>query len=165
MPHKKFYPSGGTLGNCLVVCIWWALRKFDCFPGDAATDPILSRCGCGRCCIDSRWTQGRKRLEKLKKFLCTRNWTCFNLNYRRYLILNKYKEHVCEGLFIMMWLSRLGSFFLAQAFCFTAGAKDDSPICHTPTWLMALQDLNDYELFRACGPLYPAFAIESLTSY
>jgi len=29
---------------------------------------------------------------------------------------------------------------------------------------MALQDLNDYELFRACGPLYPAFAIESLTS-
>ena len=25
-------------------------------------------------------------------------------------------------------------------------------------------ELNDFELFRACGPLYPAFAIESLTS-
>ena len=26
------------------------------------------------------------------------------------------------------------------------------------------EELNDFELFRACGPLYPAFAIESLTS-
>ncbi|CAE7900162.1 unnamed protein product, partial [Symbiodinium microadriaticum] len=29
---------------------------------------------------------------------------------------------------------------------------------------MVLEELNDFELFRACGPLYPAFAIESLTS-
>ncbi|CAE7610067.1 unnamed protein product [Symbiodinium natans] len=27
-----------------------------------------------------------------------------------------------------------------------------------------VEGLNDYQLFRACGPLYPAFAIESLTS-
>ncbi|CAJ1395229.1 unnamed protein product [Effrenium voratum] len=27
-----------------------------------------------------------------------------------------------------------------------------------------IEDLNDFQLFRACGPLYPAFAIESLTS-
>eukprot|EP00437_Effrenium_voratum_P006247 CAMPEP_0181422088 /NCGR_PEP_ID=MMETSP1110-20121109/13433_1 /TAXON_ID=174948 /ORGANISM="Symbiodinium sp., Strain CCMP421" /LENGTH=370 /DNA_ID=CAMNT_0023545173 /DNA_START=41 /DNA_END=1153 /DNA_ORIENTATION=- len=27
-----------------------------------------------------------------------------------------------------------------------------------------IQGLNDFQLFRACGPLYPAFAIESLTS-
>lgn len=27
-----------------------------------------------------------------------------------------------------------------------------------------IASLNDYQLFRACGPLYPAFAVESLTS-
>ena len=30
--------------------------------------------------------------------------------------------------------------------------------------MSVVEGLNDYQLFRACGPLYPAFAIESLTS-
>eukprot|EP00438_Fugacium_kawagutii_P012222 Skav223948 [mRNA] locus=scaffold798:71251:85335:- [translate_table: standard] len=30
--------------------------------------------------------------------------------------------------------------------------------------MAALEDLNDFQLFRACGPLYSSFAIESLTS-
>ncbi|OLQ06350.1 hypothetical protein AK812_SmicGene10375 [Symbiodinium microadriaticum] len=30
--------------------------------------------------------------------------------------------------------------------------------------VLYIRELNDFELFRACGPLYPAFAIESLTS-
>ena len=34
----------------------------------------------------------------------------------------------------------------------------------TSAALASVEGLNDYQLFRACGPLYPAFAIESLTS-
>lgn len=30
--------------------------------------------------------------------------------------------------------------------------------------MATIASLNDFELFRACGPLYPAFAVESLTS-
>ena len=48
---------------------------------------------------------------------------------------------------------------------FRTNPKGDPRSCHTSETSIALEDLNDYELFRACGPLYPAFAIESLTSY
>ena len=67
-----------------------------------------------------------------------------------------------------VWYIYIYNYIYTLVMCrsvFRTNPKGDPRSCHTSETSIALEDLNDYELFRACGPLYPAFAIESLTSY